>query len=178
MAGARIIAIVGRKGAGKTSLTVALAAEFVRRGKRVMTIKHSHHPVDVDTRNSDTWRHYHEGRAERVLLAGPDGRVLFERAPDLYDPVALAREYLSSADIVLAEGFKDAPIPRIEVWRRAVSPTPLFEAGSPEAHRWVALVTDADNFRHEDTRVIHFRDTMWLHLLASLAWDEALPLES
>ena len=177
MAGARIIAIVGRKGAGKTSLMVALSAEFVRRGKRVMTIKHSHHSADVDTRNSDTWRHFHEGRAERVLLAAPDGRVLFERAPDVYDPVALAREYLSTADIVLVEGFKAAPIPRIEVWRRGISPTPLYEAGTPEASRWVALVTDVDGFRSEEVRVIHFSDTMWLHLLASLAWDEALPLD-
>jgi hypothetical protein len=63
------------------------------------------------------------------------------------------------------------------VWRRGISPTPLYEAGTPEASRWVALVTDVDGFRSEEVRVIHFRDTMWLHLLASLAWDEALPLD-
>jgi molybdopterin-guanine dinucleotide biosynthesis protein B len=177
MAGARIISIIGCKNAGKTSLTVALAAELVRRGKRVMTIKHGHHSADLDTKSTDSWRHFHEGRVERVLLAGPDGRVLFDRAPDLYDPVTLAREYLGGADIVLVEGFKRAPIPKIEVWRRAVAPAPLYDPASPDASRWVALVTDDETFRAPGCRVIHFHDTMWLHLLAPLAWDEALILE-
>jgi molybdopterin-guanine dinucleotide biosynthesis protein B len=177
MAGARIISIIGRKNAGKTSLTVALAAEFGRRGKRVMTIKHGHHSADLDTKGTDSWRHFHEGRAERVLLAGPDGRVLFDRARDLYDPVALAREYLGGADIVLVEGFKRAPIPKIEVWRREVAPAPLYDPSSPDVARWVALVTDDESFQAPTCRVIHFRDTMWLHLLAPLAWDEALILE-
>jgi molybdopterin-guanine dinucleotide biosynthesis protein B len=176
MAGPRLISIIGRKNAGKTTLTVALAAEFVRRGKRLMTIKHGHHSPDVDKSGTDSWRHFHEGKAERVLLAGPEGRVLFERAPDLYDPVALAREYLSDADIILVEGFKRAPVPKIEVWRREVSPTPLYSETAPDRDQWLALVTDDDAF-HASCRVIHFRDTMWLHLLATIALDEGLELD-
>ena len=176
MAGPRLISIVGRKNAGKTTLTVALAAEFVRRSKRVMTIKHGHHNPDVDRAGTDSWRHFHEGKAERVLLAGPEGRVLFDRVPDLYDPVALARQYLDDADIILVEGFKRAPVPKIEVWRRAVSPAPLYSETAPDRDLWVALLTDDEAFR-ADCRVIHFRDTMWLHLLATLAWDEGLELE-
>jgi len=61
MASPRLISIVGRKNAGKTTLTVALAAEFVRRGKRVMTIKHGHHGTSADTEGTDSWRHFHEG---------------------------------------------------------------------------------------------------------------------
>jgi len=175
MAGPRIISIIGRKNAGKTTLTVALAAEFVRRGKRIMTIKHGHHSANLDAEGSDSWRHFHEGKAERVLLAGPEGRVLFDRVPDLYDPVALARQYLGDADVILAEGFKRAPIPKIEVWRREVSPTPIFSDASPDRDRWVALLTDDETFT-ASCRVIHFRDTMWLHLLATLAWDEGLEL--
>ena len=129
MAGPRLISIIGRKNAGKTTLTVALVAEFIRRGKRVMTVKHGHHSANLDTEGTDSWRHFHEGKAERVLLAGPDGRVLFDRVPDLYDPVALARQYFADADIVLVEGFKRAPVPKIEVWRREVSPTPDLQRG-------------------------------------------------
>jgi molybdopterin-guanine dinucleotide biosynthesis protein B len=175
MAGPRLISIIGRKNAGKTTLTVALASEFVRRGKRVMTLKHGHHSANLDTTGTDSWRHYNEGKAERVLLAGPDGRVLFDRAPDLYDPVALARQYLADADVILVEGFKRAPVPKIEVWRREVSPTPLYSDSAPERDQWVALLTDDDTYRAA-CRVIHFRDTMWLHLLATLAWDEGLEL--
>jgi molybdopterin-guanine dinucleotide biosynthesis protein B len=177
MAGARLISIVGRKDAGKTSLTVALAAEFVRRGRRVMTIKHGHHRPHVDVEGTDSWRHFHEGKAERVLLAGPDGRILFDRAPDTYDPIALARQFLADADIILVEGFKRAPIPKVEVWRKAVSPAPLWDPAFPDAGRWVAMITDDDGPRDYPFQLLRFRDTMWLHFLASLAWDEALILE-
>ena len=176
MAGPRLISIVGRKNAGKTTLTVALAAEFMRRGKRLMTIKHGHHSPNLDLEGTDSWRHFHEGKAERVLLAGPEGRVLFDRVPDLYDPVALARQYLNDADIVLVEGFKRAPVPKIEVWRREVAPTPIYNDSAPDRDLWVALLTDDETYR-AGCRVIHFRDTMWLHLLATLAWDEGLELD-
>jgi molybdopterin-guanine dinucleotide biosynthesis adapter protein len=111
VAATRIISIIGRKNAGKTTLTVALAGELARRGYRVMTIKHGDHPADVDREGTDSWRHFHEGKAESVLIASPDLRVLFERAPDEYDPIGLARRYLQGADIVLVEGFKQSPLP-------------------------------------------------------------------
>lgn len=172
----RIISVIGRKNAGKTTLTVALAAEFVRRGLRVMTLKHGHHPADVDRRDSDTWRHFHEGRAERTLIAGPELRVLFARAPDDYDPIALARRYLDGADIILAEGFSRAPLPKIEVFRRAAGPTPLLTENDPRANQWIAVVTDDPAFR-APCRVLRFSDTMWMQLLAGLAWEGALPIE-
>ena len=177
MASTRILSIIGRKNAGKTTLTVALTGELARRGHRVMTIKHGHHPADVDRAGSDSWRHFHEGHAERVLIASPELRVLFERSPDEYDPVALARRYLSDADIVLVEGYKRAPIPKVEVFRPSVADAPLYDPGSPEAGRWAAIVTDDLDFTAA-CPVIHFRDTMWLQLLATLVWERAQVLEA
>jgi molybdopterin-guanine dinucleotide biosynthesis protein MobB len=175
VASTRIISVVGRKNAGKTTLAVALASELVRRGHRVMTIKHGHHPADADRRGSDTWRHFHEGRAERVLIASPDLRVLFERSPDEYDPVALARQYMQGADIVLTEGYKAASLPKIEVFRPAVGNQPLYDPAASNANQWVAIVTDDPDFR-ADCTVLHFHDTIWLQLLANLAWDRSLVL--
>lgn len=176
MAATRIISIIGRKNAGKTTLTVALASELVRRGHRVMTMKHADHPAQVDQPGVDSWRHFHEGRAERVLLVTPDMRVLFDRAPEEYDPIGLSREYLQGADIVLVEGFKRAPIPKIEVFRRAVAPKPIFDPAAGDAGRWVAIVTDDYGFE-ADLRILRFSDTMWLQVLANLAWEQALALE-
>jgi molybdopterin-guanine dinucleotide biosynthesis protein MobB len=175
VASTRIISIVGRKNAGKTTLAVALVSELVRRKHRVMTIKHGHHPADVDRTGSDTWRHFHEGQAERVLIASPELRVLFERSTDDYDPVGLARRYMEGADIVLAEGFKAAPLPKIEVYRRAVADKPLYNPRATNAREWVAILTDDPDFK-ADCSVLHFHDTIWLQLLASLAWDRALVL--
>lgn len=176
MASTRILSIVGRKGAGKTTLTVALASELARRGRRVMTMKHTHHTADVDRPGTDSWRHFQEGRAERVLLATPGMRVLFERGEDEYDPIALARRHLADADIVLAEGFKDAPIPKIEVFRSSVASSPIYDAGSADAALWAALVTDDLDFE-APTRVIHFQDTMWLQLLATITLEHARALD-
>ena len=172
MAATRIISVIGRKNAGKTTLAVALTGELVRRGYRVMTIKHGHHPADADRRGSDTWRHFHEGRAERVLIASPDLRVLFERSPDDYDPVGLARQYMQGADLVVAEGYKAAPLPKIEVFRRAVVSSSLYDPAAPNASQWVAVVTDDPDFTAE-CAVLHFHDTMWLQLLANLAWERS-----
>ena len=63
--------IIGNKKSGKTTLAVAVIAELARRGRRVMSAKHGHH-FRLDAPGSDSWRHRHEGRAGRVLLAGPD----------------------------------------------------------------------------------------------------------
>jgi len=172
VAATRICSIIGRKNAGKTTLTVALAAEFTRRGKRVMTIKHATHPADVDRPGTDTWRHFHEGKAERTLIASPELRVVFERSPDDMDPIRLAERYLDGADLVLVEGFKTAPLPKIEVFRREAGDTPLFDPAAANALDWVAILTDDRDF-DAPCRVLRFSDTMWLQLLASLAWDRA-----
>ena len=99
MAATRMISIIGLKNAGKTTFLVALAAELVRRKFRVMTIKHGSHPADMDQRGKDTWRHWHEGKAERVLLDAPGQRMLLERTTRDGDPLALARRYLDGGDL-------------------------------------------------------------------------------
>jgi molybdopterin-guanine dinucleotide biosynthesis protein MobB len=167
-----MISIIGLKNAGKTTFLVALAAELVRRKFRVMTIKHGSHAADLDQKGKDTWRHWHEGKAERVLMEGPGQRVVFEHTEAESDPITLARRYLTGADIVLVEGFKRAPLPKIEVYRTVAGPKPVFDPAVHDPADWVAMVTD-----HHDLRapfpVFRFSDTAWLVTIATLAWDRA-----
>lgn len=172
MAATRIFSIIGQKGSGKTTLAVALAAEYIRRGQRVMTMKHAHHPVFVDQEGTDSFRHFTEGKAERVVLAAPKTRIIFEHSQDDVDPMTLASRYLDGADIVLAEGFTASALPKIEVYRKAVSDSPIYNPDTPEAANWIAILTDDDALDAECI-VLRFRDTMWLQLLANLAWDGA-----
>jgi len=167
-----MISIIGLKNAGKTTFLVALAAELARRKFRVMTIKHGSHAADMDQKGKDTWRHWHEGKAERVLMEGPGQRVLFERTEVESDPISLAQEYLEGADIVLVEGFKRAPLPKIEVYRTAAGPKPIFDPAVHDPTDWVAMVTDDRDLRMPFS-VFRFSDTAWLVTLASLAWDRA-----
>ena len=167
-----MISIIGRKNAGKTTFLVALAAELVRRKFRVMTIKHGTHAADMDQKGKDTWRHWHEGKAERVLMEGPGQRVLFEHTESESNPITLARQYLAGADIVLVEGFKRAPLPKIEVYRKVAGPRPVFDPAVHDPADWVAIVTYDPGLR-APFPVFRFNDTAWLVTIASLAWDRA-----
>ena len=171
MAATRIISIIGKKDAGKTTLVVALATEM-RRKLRVMTLKHGTHAANMDQQGKDTWRHWNEGKAERVLLEAPGERVLFERTDHESDPIALAKRYLDGADIVLAEGFSAYPLPKIEVYRMACGDKPIYDPSRDNADQWVAVITDNPSFR-APFPVFRFSDTSWLVSLATLAWDRA-----
>jgi molybdopterin-guanine dinucleotide biosynthesis protein MobB len=177
VAATRVISVVGKKNAGKTTLVVALVQEYVRRGRKVGTLKHGHHPALVDQEGKDTWRHFHEGGAIKTLIEAPSQRVLFEKPDsDAADPVDLIRRYLRDVDIVVVEGFKKAPLPKIEVHRRAVHDAPIYDPSSPDAGQWVGMITDDVRSRCPFP-VFTFTDTAWFTTLAHLAWERALVVD-
>jgi molybdopterin-guanine dinucleotide biosynthesis protein MobB len=144
--GPPVICIVGRKNSGKTELTVALAGELNRRSHRVMTVK-SGHGFQLDQPGRDSWRHRHEGGAFRTVLAGPGDFAVIGNWPEGEMSLSeLARRFLWDADVVLAEGFKKAPEPKIQVFRAATDSGPLFDPEGPSGTNTVALVTDAPAF--------------------------------
>ena len=136
-------AVVGNKKSGKTTLAVSVLAELVGRGRRAMSVKHGHR-FRLDTRGTDSWRHRHEGRAERVLMAGPEDFALVggwgpegERPLDL-----LLSRHLTDAEIVVVEGFRDAHLPKIEIFRAGAQPEPVFSPEEARDRRVLAVVTD------------------------------------
>lgn len=162
-----LITVVGRKNSGKTTLVVRLAAELRRRGLRVMTIKHGSHTFNIDPATTDTYRHYHEGEAERVAMVSPDKFALIMRWTQEAGPEAIAERYMSDADLVLCEGFKQSSLPRVEIFRKAAHPTPLFDPAAPNAALYRAIVTD-DEMLEVPVPVVHLRDADWLSRLADL----------
>ena len=171
----RIVSIIGHKNAGKTTLVAALSHEFKRQKRRVGTIKHASHPLEVDKQGTDSWRHFHEGKADGVIVASPELRVSFERRTDEAGPEELARRYYLDMDVVIVEGFKTAPIPKIEVFRKVVAKEPLFNPEAENASDWIAVVTD-DHKYSAPCRVLHFSDTMWLTVLTALVMEQAKKL--
>jgi len=136
------ISVVGRTISGKTTLVVALAAELKRRGIRVASMKHGHHAFEIDHPGRDSWRHFHEGEVEAVLLVSAGKLALVSREAGEPDPERLVERFFAGRgyDLVLAEGYKGGPFPKIEVFRRGVHEAPLCR---PDAVGWLALVTDA-----------------------------------
>ncbi|HEU4561296.1 MAG TPA: molybdopterin-guanine dinucleotide biosynthesis protein B [Longimicrobium sp.] len=144
------VCIVGKKNSGKTTLTVALAAELKRRGRRVATIKHGHHAFETDQPGRDSWRHFNEGHAEATIMAGTGKIALVLRIDGEPDPERLVAEFYAGRgyELVLIEGWKHGALPKIEVFRRAVHDRPVYDAEDADAAaRFVAIVTDDPDLR-------------------------------
>ena len=162
-----MVAVIGKKHSGKTTLTVRLAAELHRRGYLVMTIKHGTHTFNIDPTTTDTYRHYHEGQAAKVAMAAPDKFALIERWSDELGPEEIAERYMSDADVVLCEGFKQSALPKIEVYRKEAHAEPLYAAQSPQAPHYLAIITDTEDL-DVDVPIIRFSEPDWLARLAAL----------
>lgn len=108
-----ILAISGWSGAGKTTLITALIPLFKARGLSVSSLKHAHHNVTLDKPGKDSFRHAEAG-AQEVILTTEGGFALFSRTPAQLE--TLLRRLLP-VDLVLVEGFKQEPIPRLAVYR-------------------------------------------------------------
>jgi molybdopterin-guanine dinucleotide biosynthesis protein MobB len=167
MAGPPMVAVIGKKHSGKTTLTVRLCAELHRRGHRVMTIKHGSHTFNIDPSTTDTYRHYHEGQAERVAMAAPDKFALILRWSEEEGPEAIAARHMSDADIVVCEGFKQSRLPKIEIFRHAAHSAPLYDPTAAAAGDYVAIVTDGD-VPAVNVPVIRLDNDGWLDALADL----------
>ncbi len=111
-----ILAFSGPSGSGKTTLLVKLLPALAERGLRVTALKRSGHQHPFDRPRKDSARLKAAG-ALAVALQGASELAYF--GPPVKGIRALAR-LLPKADLVLAEGFKDEPIPRVEVHRSEI----------------------------------------------------------
>lgn len=132
-----VCAFVGRSNSGKTSLLERLIPELGRRGYRLAVLKHFHQRgVTFDKPGKDSWRLAQAG-ADQVVLAAPDKTITIQHHKE-EPPLEQVLVQIRGVDLVLVEGHKDAPVPKIEVNRRARS-TDL--ACADDAHL-VAVVSD------------------------------------
>ena len=111
-----VVSIVGKSNSGKTTLIEKMISELVRRGYRVATIKHNRHGFEIDHEGKDSWRHKRAG-ARTTVIASPLRVAVVEDVDRDLDIGELVDRYIRNADIVLSEGFKKNPFPKIEVNR-------------------------------------------------------------
>ena len=135
----KIFGFAGWSGSGKTTLIEKLIPRFVQRGLKVSLIKHAHHSFDVDQPGKDSYRHRHAGAAE-ILVTSSRRWVLMHELRGAAEPSFDEQvRHISPCDLLIVEGFKHAPIPKLEVWR-AVTGEPLLHLNDPHI---VAIASDA-----------------------------------
>lgn len=117
MTGTKIFGIAGWKNSGKTGLMVRLVTELTQRGFVVSTVKHAHHDFDIDKVGADSFRHREAGAHEVTIVSGTRFAIMHELrgAPEPSFEEIIAR--LAPCDLVLVEGYKREPIPKIEARR-------------------------------------------------------------
>lgn len=134
-----VVGFCGPSGVGKTTLVERLVAELKARGQRVSVIKHAHKTFDIDHVGKDTWRHRQAGAFEVMIASGHRLAKMREYEvvgqPTVHQLIA----EMVPCDWLLVEGFKDADIHKIEVFRAAMGQAPLY----PDEPFVVAVATDA-----------------------------------
>ena len=107
----KIVSIVGRKNTGKTSLSVKVIDELTKRGYNVASVKHSHHSIEMDKENTDTWKHKQAG-ANLVVGVGSTTFFNSRKEHDLNRILYLLKHF-DNFDFVIVEGYKTYNYPKI-----------------------------------------------------------------
>ena len=113
----RIFGIAGWKNSGKTGLAVRLVETLVSRGFVVSTIKHAHHDFDIDKVGADSYRHRQAGAHEVTIVSGTRFAIMHELRGEPEPAFEDILSRLAPCDLVLIEGYKREPIPKIEARR-------------------------------------------------------------
>ena len=139
MNGPRIFGIAGWKNSGKTGLTVRLVTELTQRGYTVSTVKHAHHDFDIDKVGADSFRHREAGAHEVTIVSGTRYAIMHELRGAPEPSFAGISARLAPCDLVLVEGYKREPIPKIEARRlNAARRDPL----APQDPHIIAIAAD------------------------------------
>lgn len=135
-----LLCIAAWSGTGKTTLLEALLPRLAERGIRAAVIKHAHHRFDIDQPGKDSHR-LREAGAAPMLIASRSRTALMMNTPGQEEPdlAALIEQVRPFApDLVLIEGFKAWPLPKLELHRPALG-KPLRAAEDP----WVTAVASS-----------------------------------
>ena len=134
----RIIGLAGWSGSGKTTLVTSVIPVLIRRGLKVATVKHAHHEFDIDQPGKDSWVHRQAGASEVMVASSRRFALMHElrEAPEPTLDELVAR--MAPVDLLLVEGFKREPHPKLEVHRPSVGKPFLY----PDDPHIVAIASD------------------------------------
>ncbi|MDC8803791.1 molybdopterin-guanine dinucleotide biosynthesis protein B [Halomonas pacifica] len=132
-----LLGIAAWSGTGKTTLLEALLPRLAERGLQVAVIKHAHHEFEVDRPGKDSHRLRQAGAAPMLVASRRRVALMYEtpgqEEPELPELIDLLRP--RRPDLVLVEGFKAWPLPKLELHRPELG-KPLLAPQDP----WVRAV--------------------------------------
>lgn len=130
-----VIFIAGYSNSGKTTVIVEIVKIMKTRGYEIAVVKHASHGYQLDSEGKDSYRFYQAG-ADKVVVAGPKSLTIHERYDSLPSLGEIC-ERIAGVDLIIVEGFKRNPGPKIEVFRKNFSTGPLSQR-----ENIIAIVSD------------------------------------
>jgi molybdopterin-guanine dinucleotide biosynthesis protein MobB len=114
-----VMGFAAYSGTGKTTLLKQLIPVLRQRGLRVGMIKHAHHGFDIDTPGKDSYELRKAGASQTIVASSRRIALIVEqedeRRPQLDE--LIGRLDPAQLDIILVEGFRHVPFPKIELHR-------------------------------------------------------------
>ena len=129
-------------GTGKTTLITRLLPELTKRGLRIGMVKHSHHDIEMDNPNKDSYKLRKAGACQMVL-ASPHRTVLFVEQDAPVEPALISQlNWLNTneLDLVLVEGFRHEAFTKIELYRPSLGKPILAK----EDEHIIAIASDTE----------------------------------
>jgi molybdopterin-guanine dinucleotide biosynthesis protein MobB len=108
-----VYSIIAYSNTGKTTLLEKLIPELKHRGFRTAVIKHDAHEFDIDHEGKDSWRMTKAG-AEVTAVASQTKAAIMENR---FVPIDELIDRIKDVDIILTEGYKHGPWPKIALQR-------------------------------------------------------------
>ena len=121
-----LVAFVGGHEAGKTTVVTEAISRLRARGLAVGAVKHTSRAFEDDTVGKDSQRLGASG-ANVWALVTPE-RATVRRGVELSGLPDFVRRSFSDCDLVLIEGYKSLPVPKIEVTRSGAARPPIPDA--------------------------------------------------
>lgn len=131
-----VVSVVGKSNVGKTTFLEKLIAELKARGYRVAVIKHNVHDFEIDHPGKDTYRHAKAG-ADTVIIASARKMAMIKKLDEELPIQNIVELAGAGHDLIITEGYKHGPFPKIEVSRKEVSGELICSEDE-----LIALVTD------------------------------------
>jgi molybdopterin-guanine dinucleotide biosynthesis adapter protein len=165
----RIIGLAGWQGSGKTTLLAKVIPRLVARGRTVSTIKHADAGFDIDQPGKDSHTHRMAGATEVLVGSAKRFALVHELRGAPEPPLEELLARLAPVDLVIVEGYKAHPHPKLEVHRAGVGKPLLYPDDS-----WIVAVASDLPLAGTELPVIGLDD---IETIADVLLVESVPLE-
>ncbi|MGO1394739.1 MAG: molybdopterin-guanine dinucleotide biosynthesis protein B [Halomonas sp.] len=164
-----VLGIAAWSGTGKTTLLEKLLPQLREFGLKVAVIKHAHHAFDVDQPGKDSYKLRSAGAAP-VLVASRQRFALMQETPgqdepDLAQLIAMMAPH--APDLVIVEGFKAWPIPKLVLYRDGIGDAAILtdrwvEAAALSAPPPIELADSVTQLNLDDSQAIARWVVAWI----------------